>query len=139
MIQRLLGAAAVVALLNGGCSGSTGAQGASGSQGATGSPGATGSDGATGPQGATGAEGAAGPQGGTGPQGDAGPQGTPAPVPDAGTTAPPAVYILSNGATSNEIIEYARSTSTGALTPFGEFPTGGAGTGAGLGSQGALI
>jgi 6-phosphogluconolactonase (cycloisomerase 2 family) len=29
--------------------------------------------------------------------------------------------------------------TTGALTPFGEYPTGGAGTGTGLGSQGALV
>ncbi|HEY6460240.1 MAG TPA: beta-propeller fold lactonase family protein, partial [Polyangiaceae bacterium] len=52
---------------------------------------------------------------------------------------PSAVYILSNEATSNAVIEYARSTKTGALTPFGEFPTGGAGTGTGLASQGALL
>jgi 6-phosphogluconolactonase (cycloisomerase 2 family) len=60
-------------------------------------------------------------------------------VPDAGTSAPSALYILSNEATSNAIIEYARSTTTGALSEFGEFPTGGAGTGVGLASQGALI
>jgi 6-phosphogluconolactonase (cycloisomerase 2 family) len=46
---------------------------------------------------------------------------------------------MSNGATSNSIIELARSTTTGALTLVGEFPTGGAGTGKGLGSQGALV
>jgi 6-phosphogluconolactonase len=49
------------------------------------------------------------------------------------------VYFLSNDAVANEIIEYTRSTTTGALTAFGEYPTGGAGTGAGLGSEGALI
>ncbi len=61
------------------------------------------------------------------------------PLPEAGTSAPTAVYILSNSATSNAIIEYARSATTGDLTSFREFPTGGAGTGAGLASQGALI
>jgi 6-phosphogluconolactonase (cycloisomerase 2 family) len=60
-------------------------------------------------------------------------------VPEAATSAPPAVYILSNDAVANQIIEYTRSTTTGALTAFGEYPTGGAGTGAGLGSQGALV
>jgi 6-phosphogluconolactonase (cycloisomerase 2 family) len=45
--------------------------------------------------------------------------------------------MLSNDATSNEIIEFARAAD-GSLTPFGSFPTGGAGTGAGLGDQGAL-
>jgi 6-phosphogluconolactonase len=89
-----------------------------------------------GAQGKTGASGATGPTGAAGPTG---PQGPAAHVPDAATAAPNAVYILSNGTTSNEIVEYTRSTSTGALTPFGAFPTGGNGTGAGLGSQGALI
>jgi 6-phosphogluconolactonase (cycloisomerase 2 family) len=60
-------------------------------------------------------------------------------VPEAGTSAPNALYILSNVATSNAIIAYTRSTSTGELSAFGEFPTGGAGTGAGLGSEGALV
>jgi 6-phosphogluconolactonase (cycloisomerase 2 family) len=60
-------------------------------------------------------------------------------VPEAATSAPPAVYLLSNDATTNAIIEFTRSTTTGELTPFGEFATGGAGTGAGLGSQGALL
>jgi 6-phosphogluconolactonase len=60
-------------------------------------------------------------------------------VPEAATTAPPALYLLSNDAVANEIIEYTRSTTTGVLTAFGEYPTGGAGTGAGLASEGALI
>jgi 6-phosphogluconolactonase (cycloisomerase 2 family) len=46
---------------------------------------------------------------------------------------------MSNDATSNAIIEYARSSTNGALGAFGEFPTGGAGTGSGLGSQSALV
>ena len=121
----------VVALY--GCSGSAGENGAQGQ------PGKQGPAGQTGPRGGQGALGEAGATGPQGSQGDAGPTGPAAPVPDAATSAPSAVYILSNGATSNEIIEYARSTTTGALTPFGEFPTGGLGTGAGLGSQGALI
>ena len=60
-------------------------------------------------------------------------------MPEAATSAPTAVYLLSNDAVSNEIIEYTRSSTTGALTAFGEYPTGGAGTGKGLGSQGALV
>jgi 6-phosphogluconolactonase (cycloisomerase 2 family) len=89
--------------------------------------------GCIGPEGSQGPTGEAGPAGPTGPQGPAGPVTPPA------TLAPPAVYILSNDATSNEIVEYARSATTGNLTPFGEFPTGGIGTGSGLGSEGALI
>ena len=60
-------------------------------------------------------------------------------MPEAATSAPAAVYVLSNDAVSNEIIEYTRSATTGTLTPFGEYPTGGAGTGTGLASQGALV
>jgi 6-phosphogluconolactonase len=126
-----LSLASLVALY--GCSSSSGATGA---QGETGKQGPSGQTGQTGLQGAPGKTGAAGAQGPTGPTGPTGPA---APVPDAATSAPSAVYILSNGATSNEIIEYTRSTTTGALTPFGEFTTGGLGTGAGLGSEGALI
>ncbi len=135
MIHRVLVAAAIVTMLSG-CSGSAGPMG---EEGPAGPQGDAGPQGLPGPQGAPGAQGDAGPQGAPGPQGDAGPQGPAAPVPDAGTSAPTAVYILSNDATSNHIIEYARSATTGELTPFGEFPTGGAGTGAGLGSEGALV
>lgn len=92
--------------------------------------------GCMGPAGTQGPAGEVGPEGPTGP---AGPQGPAAPVPPPATSAPPAVYVLSNNATSNHIIEYARSTTTGGLTPFGEFPTGGSGTGAGIGGEGALI
>jgi 6-phosphogluconolactonase len=98
--------------------------------------GSSGPQGQEGPQGAAGSTGSAGPQGSQGPKG---PQGAPAPVPEASTSAAPAVYILSNDATSNAIVAYARSTNSGALSPLGEFPTGGAGTGKGLGSQGALV
>jgi hypothetical protein len=45
--------------------------------------------------------------------------------------------MLSNDADQNEIIEFSRADD-GSLSPFGSFPTGGAGTGAGLGEQGAL-
>jgi len=54
------------------------------------------------------------------------------------TVAPNAVYMISNDATSNEIIEFARAED-GSLTLFGSYPTGGAGTGGGLGDQGALV
>jgi 6-phosphogluconolactonase len=110
--------------------------GSAGPAGPAGEDGEAGAQGATGPQGSAGPVGSAGP---AGPQGEAGAQGPAASVPEASTSAPPAVYIMSNDAVSNAIIEYARSTTTGALTPFGEYPTGGAGTGAGLASQGALL
>jgi 6-phosphogluconolactonase len=137
MLRQFLFASAIVAALPG-CSGSTGPTGSQGPAGTTGAPGIPGAPGPAGPQGAagSGAQGPAGPQGGQGPAGPAGPA---APVPDAGNSAPSAVYLLSNEVTSNAVIEYARSATTGALTPFGEFPTGGAGTGAGLASQGALL
>ncbi|MGO8994402.1 MAG: lactonase family protein [Polyangiaceae bacterium] len=137
MIQRALFATAIVTVLSG-CSGSTGPAGEQGPAGTTGAQGAAGDAGAQGSPGGAGAVGATGATGATGAQGATGPQGPAAPIPDAGTSAPTAVYILSNEATSNAIIEYARSASTGELTAFGEYPTGGAGTGAGLGSQGAL-
>jgi 6-phosphogluconolactonase len=110
--------------------------GSAGPAGPAGEAGEAGAPGATGPQGSAGMAGSAGL---AGPQGEAGAQGPAAPVPEAGTSAPPAVYIMSNDAVSNEIVEYTRSTTTGALAPFGEYPTGGAGTGTGLASQGALI
>lgn len=47
------------------------------------------------------------------------------------------VYVLSNQPGGNAVLAFARA-SDGTLTPAGSFPTGGTGTGAGLGSQGAL-
>ncbi|HEX8789887.1 MAG TPA: beta-propeller fold lactonase family protein [Polyangiaceae bacterium] len=117
-------------------SGSAGPQGPAGSQG---EPGEAGAQGPEGPAGEAGARGAVGPSGAAGSQGPAGPQGPAGSLPEAATTAPPAVYILSNGASSNEIIEYTRSATTGALSLFGSFPTGGTGTGKGIGGQGALV
>ena len=120
------------------CSGSSGATGAAGATGANGAPGTTGAQGAHGEAGAPGAQGPAGPAGPPGSQGPAGEAGAPAPHPDAGASvAPNAVYMLSNDATQNEINEFTRAAD-GSLTPFGSFPTGGAGAGAGLGDQGAL-
>jgi 6-phosphogluconolactonase len=49
-----------------------------------------------------------------------------------------AVYVLSNGAAGNSVLVYARSAD-GSLTPAGSYATGGNGTGAGLGDQGALV
>jgi 6-phosphogluconolactonase (cycloisomerase 2 family) len=121
------------------CSGN---DGATGPRGPAGSKGSTGPAGATGPAGSAGAAGEAGPQGKAGDTGPAGPRGeagAPAPVPEAGPlVAANAVYTLSNDPTSNEILEYARAAD-GTLTPFGSFPTGGAGTGAALGDQGAML
>ena len=48
-----------------------------------------------------------------------------------------AVYTQSNSAAGNAVIVFGRSTD-GSLTPAGSFPTLGNGTGAGLGSQGAV-
>lgn len=49
-----------------------------------------------------------------------------------------AVYTMTNAVSGNEVLAYARSAG-GTLTPMGAFPTGGAGTGAGLGNQGGVI
>ena len=48
------------------------------------------------------------------------------------------LYTLTNGAAGNAVVAYARSAS-GLLTWSATFPTGGTGTGAGLGSQGAVV
>ena len=48
------------------------------------------------------------------------------------------VYTLTNSAAGNAVAVFERS-SNGALTAAGSVPTGGLGTGAGLGSQGALV
>ena len=48
-----------------------------------------------------------------------------------------AVYTESNSASSNQVLAFDRA-GNGGLRPAGSFATGGAGTGAGLGSQGAL-
>src|SRR5262245_43224043 len=52
-------------------------------------------------------------------------------------SSPNAVYTLSNATTGNAVNVLHRSAD-GSLTPAGEFPTGGTGTGGGLGNQGAL-
>src|ERR1043166_2602074 len=49
-----------------------------------------------------------------------------------------AVYVLSNGTAGNAVLAYARADD-GSLTPAGSYSTGGNGTGAGLGDQGALV
>ncbi len=48
------------------------------------------------------------------------------------------VYTLSNAPGSNAVLAYDRA-GDGSLTEAGSFPTGGAGTGAGLGNQGAIV
>src|SRR5437764_4704585 len=48
-----------------------------------------------------------------------------------------AVYTLTNAPSGNAVLVFDRA-SDGALAPAGAFATGGNGTGAGLGSQGAL-
>lgn len=59
-----------------------------------------------------------------------------APAASAGT--PGAVYALTNATTGNEVVVWARGAD-GSLEPAGEYPTGGTGAGAGLGSQDAVI
>ncbi len=49
-----------------------------------------------------------------------------------------AVYILNNNPATNNVMQYNR-TASGELSFVGSFPTGGMGTGGGLGSQGAVI
>jgi 6-phosphogluconolactonase len=49
-----------------------------------------------------------------------------------------AVYALTNAPAGNAVLAYARRAD-GSLALAGSFPTGGAGTGAGLGSQGAVV
>jgi len=48
-----------------------------------------------------------------------------------------AVYTISNQVTGNAVVVFARA-GDGTLTPAGSFGTGGTGTGASLGSQGAV-
>ncbi len=88
-----------------------------------------GSDGATGP------EGPAGPAGNDGTDGTAGDPGAQGPA--GPQVAVPAVYTLSNAAGGNQVTAYTRASS-GALSRKGRFTTSANGTGAGLGSQGAL-
>jgi 6-phosphogluconolactonase (cycloisomerase 2 family) len=49
-----------------------------------------------------------------------------------------AVYTMSNAVDGNSVLVFDRD-KTGKLTPGGEFPTEGLGSGAGLGNQGAVI
>lgn len=49
-----------------------------------------------------------------------------------------AVYTLSNSPAGNGVLVFTRAED-GSLTPAGSFPTGGFGSGSGLGSQGAVI
>lgn len=49
-----------------------------------------------------------------------------------------AVYTSTNSATNNAVLAFERSPH-GTLRPAGSFPTGGTGTGGGLGNQGAVV
>jgi 6-phosphogluconolactonase len=53
-------------------------------------------------------------------------------------SSPGAVYTLTNDPAGNAVKAFQRS-GDGSLSPAGEFATGGTGTGAGLGNQGALV
>ena len=87
------------------------------------SNGKDGTQGAQGPQGPAGSNGSDGQNGGQGP---AGPE-----------IALPGVYTLTNATGTNQVAAYLRA-ETGILSRDGHYDTGGAGTNAGLGSQGAL-
>ena len=50
----------------------------------------------------------------------------------------PTVYTLSNETSGNRVLAYAAGAD-GSLTPAGSYPTGGLGSGGGLGSQGAVV
>jgi 6-phosphogluconolactonase len=89
-----------------------------------------GKDGADGDQGATGQNGSNGEMGEMGTPGLSG-----APGPQL---ALPAIYTLSNETAGNQVSAYLRATN-GNLSRKGRFTTGANGTGAGLGSQGALV
>jgi hypothetical protein len=49
-----------------------------------------------------------------------------------------AVYTSTNDPAGNRVLAFSRA-GDGSLTSAGSFPTGGVGTGSGLGSQGALV
>jgi 6-phosphogluconolactonase len=57
---------------------------------------------------------------------------------DDHSDGPKAVYTLTNATDGNAVVVYSRR-GDGSLTPAGSYPTGGNGTGAGLGSQDAVI
>jgi 6-phosphogluconolactonase (cycloisomerase 2 family) len=59
-------------------------------------------------------------------------------APPAAAAEVGAVYALSNAPAGNAVLVWGRAAD-GALTPAGSYPTGGAGTGGGLGSQGAIV
>lgn len=57
---------------------------------------------------------------------------------DDGSGVAGAVYTMSNSSSGNAILRFNRAAN-GTLTAAGSFPTGGVGSGGGLGNQGALI
>lgn len=59
-------------------------------------------------------------------------------APQAPAARPGSVYVMSNAAAGNAIQVFDRAAD-GTLTAAGEYPTGGLGSGGGLGSQGAVI
>src|SRR5688500_4607595 len=94
-----------------------------------------GMDGQDGQNGQNGAEGDDGANGADGHEGADGVDGTPGPA--GPQVALPALYTLGNGTTGNAVAGYLRGNN-GNLTRNGTYATTGMGTGAGLGSQGAI-
>ena len=89
--------------------------------------GACASDGSDGTNGADGSNGSNGNNGNDGSDGS-----------DVSAKAPPGVYTLANQVAGNHVAVMLRGEN-GNLTRDNEYTTGGAGTAAGLGSQGALV
>lgn len=83
-----------------------------------------------GEDGQDGADGQAGVAGAPGAQGEPGPAGPQLPL--------PGVYTLANASAGNQVASYIRA-SNGTLSRGARYATGGAGLGAGVGSQGALV
>jgi 6-phosphogluconolactonase (cycloisomerase 2 family) len=61
-----------------------------------------------------------------------------APAANSGIGTAGAVYALTNAPTGNAVMAWDRAAD-GSLTPAGSYATGGLGSGAGLGSQGAIV
>src|SRR4051812_34568077 len=70
--------------------------------------------------------------------GDTDDAGTASDASDAGPMTAPAIYVMTNGAAANDVLGFFRAPN-GTLTPMeAPFSTGGKGSGAGLGEQGAV-
>src|SRR5258706_1762269 len=114
--------------------GTAGAAGSNAGSAGTGGS-STNSGGSAGDGGDAGSSAGSGGSGGAAGSGGAGTGGAPT---DGGATIATAVYTMSNAAAGNEILGFLRAAD-GTLTPMAApFPSGGKGSGMGLGEQGAV-